>query len=566
MSKLAIPYIRMSTKEQLKGHSLSRQTDYINEYAKINDLTVDWTTNYIDIGRSAFKGKNLLGEAGLGRFLGAVQAGVIKEGSILLIESLDRLSRQEVKTALAMLLQILEYGIEIHTIGGSETAVYTKKSDEKDIIIAVILLGRANNESVIKQERLNKSWEKKRKIAESEKIPITSRIPAWLRIFNGKFEIIKHREEILLRIIDMKLSGYGADKISYILNSEDIETWGEGKRKGKQWYPSYIKKIIKSEALIGTYFATSVVNDKRVIVSEIKDYYPKIISKDLYGRLNIKKTKNIGRKSAYFSNLFSGVAVCKICGSTMTMINKGKPPKGFKYLVCSSAKSGKGCVYNAAPYLDLEYNILTHIDSLDVRGIVEPENNNELMEEIKENELQISNIGRQLDKIKKSIDNYLIETESEIIPSGLIRRESSLDNELVSFKKQKNELIVKLNSKNISRNNLDFDIKKISGEDFILRSQVNNEMKLILEKIEFQVHGSYKVVEVDIYFIGGYRSVLLIDKKFKENNINKVLTIPVYNKKITPKTLNMRDNMNIFRSDDGAFLDFKKHIIERLVD
>ena len=100
MSKrIAIPYIRMSTAKQLKGHSLQRQTDNINKYALENNLSVDWTTNYIDIGKSAFKRKHLEKEADLGRFLEALEAGLIKKDTILLIESLDRISRDEIQQA-----------------------------------------------------------------------------------------------------------------------------------------------------------------------------------------------------------------------------------------------------------------------------------------------------------------------------------------------------------------------------------------------------------------------------------------------------------------------------------
>ena len=50
-----------------------------------------------DIGVSAFKGKNAI-KGALKKFIELVEAGRIEKGSILILESLDRLSRQQVFT------------------------------------------------------------------------------------------------------------------------------------------------------------------------------------------------------------------------------------------------------------------------------------------------------------------------------------------------------------------------------------------------------------------------------------------------------------------------------------
>ena len=63
----------------------------------------------------------------------------------------------------------MKYDIEIHTISPAERSIYTKKSESQDIIVALFLLSRANNESILKQERLQESWGNKRKIAIEQK-------------------------------------------------------------------------------------------------------------------------------------------------------------------------------------------------------------------------------------------------------------------------------------------------------------------------------------------------------------------------------------------------------------
>ena len=93
---LAYSYIRFSTKEQAKGHSLKRQTELREAYlSKRPDLTLDTSLTLEDLGVSAFKGANS-DEGQLGAFIRAIESGIIPRGSYLLIESLDRLSRAKV--------------------------------------------------------------------------------------------------------------------------------------------------------------------------------------------------------------------------------------------------------------------------------------------------------------------------------------------------------------------------------------------------------------------------------------------------------------------------------------
>lgn len=562
--KLAIPYIRMSTEEQLKGDSLRRQTELIDKYAKKHNLEVDWKTNYTDIGKSAFTGKNLAKEAGLGRFLGAVQAGVVESGTALLIESLDRLSRKEVKTALKIFLGILENGIEIHVLGEAEKTVYTEETDEKDLIIAIIILSRANRESKIKQERLSKSWEKKRKEAEEEKKPITKRIPAWLNVVDEQFQVDIEKGKVVQRIIKMKLDGYGSNKIAYILNDEAIPVFG----RGKKWHDSYIKKIISNKALLGIYTAQKLDQDgNKEFVKEIDNYYPKLISKDDFNRINIKRDIK-GRKSKYFSNLFTGIATCKKCGSSMVMINKGSSSKGGKYLLCSNVKSGTKnnkikCDNGLASYKNFELNVLRHLDSLDVKTIIDPTHNNEALDDIKELELQISNVTRILSNIHKSIDEAA--KKDGIVSSYLNKKEAELSNELKDFENQLNQKQIELNKNDISRNNYDLNINKIIGENYVLRAKTNIELKSIIEKMTIESHGNYnkKIVEVDITLIGGYRIIMLIDKTFIDNTTDKILTIKP---NATQKELYLRSNMNIFKEENSFFKNVRLNKINELIN
>ena len=111
----AFSYLRMSTDLQLKGDSRRRQLALSRAYAESNGLDLAKDAELEDIGISAFKGANV-SEGALGRFLEAVKSGAVPPGSYLLVESLDRLSRQQVSTALSLFLRIIEADIVLVTL------------------------------------------------------------------------------------------------------------------------------------------------------------------------------------------------------------------------------------------------------------------------------------------------------------------------------------------------------------------------------------------------------------------------------------------------------------------
>src|SRR5437867_425154 len=90
---VAYSYIRFSSRQQAEGDSLRRQTEKAEDYCQRKGWTLDASLTLRDLGVSAFRGDNaLLGN--LGVFLAAVKKGTVPAGSVLIVESFDRLSRQ----------------------------------------------------------------------------------------------------------------------------------------------------------------------------------------------------------------------------------------------------------------------------------------------------------------------------------------------------------------------------------------------------------------------------------------------------------------------------------------
>src|SRR5688500_10462942 len=92
-------YIRFSTPEQALGDSERRQLDKARAWAEKHGNEFDDSLRIADRGRSAYKGDHRK-KGALGEFLERVRTGEVTPGSILVVEDIDRLSREGVVAAL----------------------------------------------------------------------------------------------------------------------------------------------------------------------------------------------------------------------------------------------------------------------------------------------------------------------------------------------------------------------------------------------------------------------------------------------------------------------------------
>jgi DNA invertase Pin-like site-specific DNA recombinase len=178
----AYSYIPFSTAEQAGGDSSRRQSALAKDYAARHGLELDDSLTFRDLGISAYRGHNAAGGA-LADFLAAVKAGVVRQGSFLLVESLDRISRQTARKALRTLEDIVESGVTLVTLTDQKT--YTSESidqDQMSLMWALMVAIRAHEESAMKGRRLKAAWEGKRARAVSDGKPLTATCPGWLTL------------------------------------------------------------------------------------------------------------------------------------------------------------------------------------------------------------------------------------------------------------------------------------------------------------------------------------------------------------------------------------------------
>jgi len=332
--KKAYSYIRFSTPEQLKGDSLRRQLESSRKYALEHNLVLDESLR--DLGVSAFKGKNAT-EGALKRFMELIDAGQVERGSILILESLDRLSRQQVFTALSLFSSILAAGVEIVTLADGQHYTADSINDIGQLVFSLISLSRAHEESAIKSKRAEASWNMRHQRAIEKKIPTTSRSPYWLRLADDKqsFEGIPERVAIVHKIYKMLIAGAGQRKIAVMFNEQGIAPFGTS----AMWYPSYIAKVVNNRAVLGEY---QPKQNKVPFGDPITGYYPAIISEDDFHKAQATKKRKppsaAGRKGKCFANLFSGMCKCLECGTTYRM--------QAGYMKCDSHYLSSGCSCN----------------------------------------------------------------------------------------------------------------------------------------------------------------------------------------------------------------------------
>lgn len=361
----AYSYLRFSTPEQSKGDSKRRQTDLAQRYVESHGLELDDALTFEDLGVSAYSGANVA-TGRLGEFLAAVREKLVEPGSYLLVENLDRISRQGWWDAMPTLQAILNSGITLVTLqSGREYTADVLRRDPMAGMEMVFELFRGKSESDLKGSRVGQAWAAKRARATTE--PLTARVPGWIEKIDHTLKIIPQRAKIVQRIFEWTLKGIGQNKITERLNAEKVLPFG----RAKHWHRSYIVKILKNPAVIGTYLPHLLKRDGtkkvRKPLAPITGYYPPVVTKQTFARVQALFRSHVplrGRHAAagIVRNLFSGLARCPKCGGTMTRVYKGNGSKGGAYLACALAKTGGGCEYRAVRYEAVESAFLRDAD------------------------------------------------------------------------------------------------------------------------------------------------------------------------------------------------------------
>ncbi|CAM4444249.1 recombinase family protein [Vibrio agarivorans] len=323
MKPTLISYSRVSSAKQLEGTGIEQQQDYklLNQLSKEYGLPIDERT-FSDEGLSGFHSHNLQGE--FGRILQLISTGSIIKGSILVITSLDRLSRAKTNDAMELMLSVINRGIRIYTAMDSKLYCSDSPNLTADLIVSVIIMAQAHEESLKKSKRtkgnalaLIERFHKGERAADGNPIAIKSvgSLPWWVESSDGSVKPHPYYFGVAQWIAQQSLSGVGTTKLLSDLN--ELYT----PPNGKGWYRTTVTRFTKSKSLTG--LAVFTLDG---VEHELSGYFPQVITEDEFYQIQArKKTATHSRTSKNKPTILNGLQVlkCRSCGGGMNYYTAG---------------------------------------------------------------------------------------------------------------------------------------------------------------------------------------------------------------------------------------------------
>ena len=340
-------YIRFSDARQAAGASVARQAEFAARWAADHGMVLDTSLSMRDEGLSAYHQRHVR-KGALGVFLRAVEDRLVPPGSVLLVESLDRLSRAEPLTALGQLTGIIDAGVAVVTASDGRT--YTRdrlKADPMQLMHSLLVMIRAHEESETKSKRVRdairrqcRGWQ----AGTYRGLIRYGQAPGWLRVEAGRWALIPERAAAVRLAVDLALSGIGLGGIAQQLHAQGLRTSDVEPTSG------HLARILCAPALIGR---KTLKLDGDVF--ELEGYYPAVIDAETFATLQTAlagRARGPVRASGVPSVLTgSGVAVCGYCGAPLkaqTMESKrradGTLADSHRRLQCTRNNAGACCL------------------------------------------------------------------------------------------------------------------------------------------------------------------------------------------------------------------------------
>lgn len=351
---IAYAYSRFSTIQQQDGDSKRRQESLARAWPD----SVNYRIEYLhDAGISAYCGKNrTIGQFGL--FLASLRGGQLGPRPVLLVENLDRISREELETAQALFLEIISLGATIITLHNGKR--YAKGMGLVDIITALVEMDVAHQHSAKLSMRVRAAVAARKQSGGI--IHNRASSPAWLRLDakRTKFEPIPERVAVVRRMFDLAAKGLGPDAIARLLNTEGVPTWSFRKSGLRAWRGDGISNVLYGRAVLGEFDGKAGYFGDAVIPVELWSQVNDRTKKEAQGR---------GKGVVTEANLLCGLVVSGLDGSKMILRKSGVRDRKtgeyvwHAYLVSNATVAGRGS--HRAKYGPVEERLLWLFGNLD---------------------------------------------------------------------------------------------------------------------------------------------------------------------------------------------------------
>lgn len=340
-----VGYVRLSRDDDKKNYtSIENQKELILAYAKQNGFKID--RFYEDDGISGY----LFNRPAFAEMLDKLETDI----DVVIAKDLSRIGRNNGKVLL-LLDRFQELEKRLILIDDNYD---TYKNDDD-----IIGIKTWYNERYVKDT--SKKIRSVMKLKQKEGNYICN-APFGYYIKNKKFYIRDNEADIVKRIYNMYVSGYGYRNIANAFNDEGVPTpsvlimqnlMAEGKLNRKQvatkWSDNMVRDILKNDFYIGVFRnykrERKVIHgtDRRISKSEqlvFKDRHEKIIDENTFNlaqelMVNRKRSNYRGSRYNHEISTFGSVLYCNDCGSKLTPITRQTETYTRKYYICSRYNS-----------------------------------------------------------------------------------------------------------------------------------------------------------------------------------------------------------------------------------
>lgn len=484
----AYSYIRFSSKKQEQGDSVRRQTELAEQYAHANNLILS-DKNFQDLGISAFKEGN---RPSLGDMLEAIEKGQIEQGSTIIIESLDRLSRRGIDVTQQIIKSILQNNVFIASLVDGLLLNRESTNDLVSVIRIALAADLAYKESEKKSQRLRETKGQQRQRALNGEV-INKILPFWLQRKEDKY-VFSEKLDTVKRIIELRRNGLGTNKIARTLNDE-----GHKPLRSAGWNHTTVGKTINSVALYGAYQTSETTKDRKVILLDIiENYYPAVISKDEFILLQSDQKQNKpGYKSEH--NAFAGILKHE-CGGALVRKFHVVSGKTYQYHVCANARDGKCNVTKNFKNIEVAlYRIMKELKlekktSIDETLLLERNSVKAKIQELNDMLLNLSKIPISVIQTINNLEEKLQQLEENIKhQNSMIISEQAFDFKLLQEIKDPQELNMML--KRVIEQIIVFNIGKRWRVKVLYRNKHSQSFIWDGEKISF-ISDTKKLLEL----------------------------------------------------------------------
>ena len=457
---------------------------------------LDESLSMRDEGLSAYHQSHIK-KGALGVFLRAVEDGLVPEGSTLIIEALDRLSRAEPIVSQALLSQIINAGITVVTASdGKQYDRESLKANPMDLVYSLLVLIRAHEESDTKSKRVNaairiacEDWIDGKKRAHIR----NGRPPQWYRETGNAepplYEFIPERVEALRLALKMYVEGYGVQQIQNRLRQSDLRYTDKPMQK------MHFHKIVKREDLAGVKVVSVAGEEYR-----LENYYPPVLDDAEYQLLQSRLRSKVKASTSNIPGVITGhgICYCGYCGSSMAGTNSisraradGTLSDGHRRLICNAHSGNGGCVVGSScSIVPVERAVLDYCaDHMSLTDLV---HSSDEFEKARAQQLKVeSDLALAKSQVEK-LTNALLLTDTP--PLALMRKQRELEESIIGYE-QKREILaqrLRVDGQKVSAGLLE-EWQALSGLvlglDLDARIKVRDLVLRTFERIEVYVRG-----------------------------------------------------------------------------